>query len=77
MTSRATETAARAKLLAKLEDATERRKKAEADLERERRATDKLLSDGERLGVPIAHLAEAAGLSRPTVYGVLRDRSAS
>jgi predicted transcriptional regulator len=64
----------RAKLLAELEEVTEERQAAEAKFEEKRQAQSDLLVKGAKQGVPVAHLADASGLSRSAIYDMQEIR---
>lgn len=64
-------------LMKRLENAARKRKQAEESADKFRGLTDELIIEGYAAGVPKQQLAEAAGLTRQTVYTVLRKAGAS
>lgn len=58
-------------LLKRLSNAARRRKDAEASAAKWRAMTDEMILEGYAAGVPKQVLAEAAGLTRQTIYTVI------
>lgn len=63
-------------LLKRLENAGRKRKQAEETAEKFRHLGDELIVEGYAAGLPKQQLANAAGLTRQTVYTVLRKAGA-
>jgi DNA invertase Pin-like site-specific DNA recombinase len=61
-----------ATLMKRLENAARKRKEAEETADKFRAVADELIVEGYVAGIPKQRLAEAAGLTRQTVYTVLR-----
>ncbi len=60
-----------ATIVKRLKDYSRKRKQAEESATRYRDQTDALIVEGHEAGVSKAALAEAAGLTRQTIYTVL------